>query len=71
MPVPLEAQAQVYWRTSLELRDARKHADHVAEAEALYELLDLRAFSKNELIRRRCGVRSPAGAIGRLRRQTS
>lgn len=70
MQIPLEALAQVYWRTSRELQEARNRADRVAEAEALYELLDLRAFSRSESIRRRCGVRSPVGAIGRARRQS-
>jgi hypothetical protein len=59
MPVPLSALAQVYWRTSQELHQAREGGDEKAVADAMYELQDLGAFSESAIIRKRCHARAP------------
>ncbi|HRP25386.1 hypothetical protein [Thauera sp.] len=70
MQIPLEALAQVYWRTSHELQEAKHDGDAHAEAEAMVELLDLAGFTQRASIRARCGSRVPVGRIGALRRKS-
>jgi hypothetical protein len=64
MPIPLAAQAQVYWRTSQELAQARKDGDTNAVKDALQELLDLGAFTETDVISKRCHARVPIGRTG-------
>ena len=70
MPIPLESLAMVYWRTSHELQEAKASGDDEAEADALYELLDLGEFTLRSSIRNRCNARVPVGRIGALKRRS-
>jgi hypothetical protein len=70
MPIPLEVQALVYWRTSTDLRIAQEKLDARGVADALYELLDLSVFTKRARMRRLCCSRVPIGSIGSALRST-
>jgi hypothetical protein len=54
MTVPADALAQVYWRTCRDLRIARANNDGESEAAALYELMDLAAFTNRPALRAMC-----------------